>query len=25
VPTWAFGLMESDFEGSPTRWDFSAP
>jgi PPOX class probable F420-dependent enzyme len=25
VPTWAFGLMESDFEGSPTRWDFAAP
>ena len=22
APTWAFGLVESDFEGSPTRWDF---
>jgi PPOX class probable F420-dependent enzyme len=22
TPTWAFGLLESDFEGSPTRWDF---
>jgi PPOX class probable F420-dependent enzyme len=22
APTWAFGLTESDFEGSPTRWDF---
>jgi PPOX class probable F420-dependent enzyme len=22
TPTWAFGLTESDFEGSPTRWDF---
>jgi len=21
-PTWAFGLMESDFTGSPTRWSF---
>ncbi|MGH9230477.1 MAG: pyridoxamine 5'-phosphate oxidase family protein, partial [Acidimicrobiales bacterium] len=21
-PTWAFGLLESDFEGSPTRWRF---
>lgn len=21
-PTWAFGLMESDFTGSPTRWTF---
>jgi PPOX class probable F420-dependent enzyme len=23
TPTWAFGLVESDFEGSPTRWDFA--
>jgi len=23
-PTRAFGLMESDFTGSPTRWDFPA-
>ena len=23
APTWAFGLVESDFEGSPTRWDFA--
>jgi PPOX class probable F420-dependent enzyme len=23
APTWAFGLMESDFEGSPTRWNFA--
>jgi nitroimidazol reductase NimA-like FMN-containing flavoprotein (pyridoxamine 5'-phosphate oxidase superfamily) len=23
-PTWAFGLTESDFTGSPTRWTFSA-
>jgi len=22
-PTWAFGLTESDFTGSPTRWRFS--
>jgi hypothetical protein len=22
-PTWAFGLTESDFTGSPTRWSFS--
>jgi hypothetical protein len=22
-PVWAFGLMESDFTGSPTRWTFS--
>ncbi len=22
-PTWAFGLTESDFTGSPTRWTFS--
>ncbi|MGH9286953.1 MAG: pyridoxamine 5'-phosphate oxidase family protein [Acidimicrobiales bacterium] len=22
-PTWVFGLLESDFEGSPTRWDFA--
>jgi PPOX class probable F420-dependent enzyme len=21
-PTWAFGLLESDFGGSPTRWTF---
>jgi PPOX class probable F420-dependent enzyme len=21
-PTWAFGVAEKDFEGSPTRWDF---
>lgn len=21
-PTWAFGLDEADFTGSPTRWDF---
>ena len=21
-PSWAFGLMESDFTGSPTRWTF---
>lgn len=21
-PTWAFGLLESDFSGSPTRWTF---
>lgn len=23
-PVWAFGLMESDFTGSPTRWEFPA-
>ena len=23
-PDWAFGLLESDFTGSPTRWTFSA-
>lgn len=23
-PRWAFGLMESDFTGSPTRWIFDA-
>ena len=23
LPTWAFGLAEADFTGSPTRWDFS--
>ncbi len=23
-PTWAFGIMHGDFEGSPTRWDFEA-
>jgi hypothetical protein len=23
VPTWAFGLLESDFTGSPTRWIFN--
>ena len=22
APTWAFGLLESDFDGSPTRWRF---
>jgi hypothetical protein len=22
APAWAFGLTESDFEGSPTRWEF---
>jgi hypothetical protein len=22
APAWAFGLMESDFTGSPTRWVF---
>jgi hypothetical protein len=22
-PTWAFGLTEGDFTGSPTRWDFA--
>lgn len=22
-PEWAFGLLESDFTGSPTRWTFS--
>ena len=22
APTWAFGLMEDDFTGSPTRWTF---
>ena len=22
VPTWAFGLREDDFSGSPTRWEF---
>ncbi|HET6951643.1 MAG TPA: pyridoxamine 5'-phosphate oxidase family protein [Acidimicrobiales bacterium] len=22
APTWAFGLLESDFAGSPTRWTF---
>jgi PPOX class probable F420-dependent enzyme len=22
-PIWAFGLLESDFTGSPTRWTFS--
>jgi len=22
-PAWAFGLTESDFTGSPTRWTFS--
>lgn len=21
-PVWAFGLLESDFTGSPTRWEF---
>jgi PPOX class probable F420-dependent enzyme len=25
TPTWAFGLVESDFEGSPTRWDLTTP
>ena len=24
-PRWAFGLMESNFTGSPTRWLFTAP
>jgi pyridoxamine 5'-phosphate oxidase-like protein len=23
-PTWAFGLLQDDFEGSPTRWTFPA-
>jgi pyridoxamine 5'-phosphate oxidase-like protein len=23
-PRWVFGLMEGDFTGSPTRWDFGA-
>jgi hypothetical protein len=23
-PTWAFGLRQDDFEGSPTRWTFPA-
>ena len=23
-PRWAFGIKASDFEGSPTRWDFEA-
>lgn len=23
APTWAFGLVEEDFTGSPTRWTFS--
>ncbi len=23
APTWVFGLLESDFEGSPTRWTFA--
>jgi len=23
-PTWAFGLAQDDFEGSPTRWTFPA-
>jgi hypothetical protein len=22
-PTWVFGLLESDFEGSPARWEFA--
>jgi hypothetical protein len=22
-PTWAFGIKDGDFTGSPTRWDFS--
>jgi PPOX class probable F420-dependent enzyme len=22
VPKWAFGLVEADFQGSPTRWQF---
>jgi PPOX class probable F420-dependent enzyme len=22
-PTWAFGLLEADFTGSPTRWHFT--
>jgi hypothetical protein len=24
APSWAFGLVEEDFEGSPTRWRFPA-
>jgi hypothetical protein len=24
APTWAFGLIEADFPGSPTRWTFPA-
>jgi hypothetical protein len=24
-PTWAFGLRQDDFTGSPTRWSFSQP
>jgi Pyridoxamine 5'-phosphate oxidase len=24
-PTWAFGLVQDDFEGSPTRWTFRTP
>lgn len=24
-PTWAFGLAEADFTGSPTRWRFDPP
>lgn len=24
-PTWAFGLLEADFTGSPTRWLFDTP
>ncbi len=23
APNWVFGLTESDFEGSPTRWTFA--
>jgi len=22
TPTWAFGIQQGDFTGSPTRWDF---
>jgi hypothetical protein len=22
-PLWAFGIMQGDFEGSPTRWAFA--
>jgi hypothetical protein len=24
-PRWAFGLLQADFEGSPTRWEFDVP
>jgi PPOX class probable F420-dependent enzyme len=24
-PSWAFGLLQEDFSGSPTRWEFGDP